>query len=65
MRMGFFKGKSAGTFGNGGAFLFPTKVMTTMEGGMIITNNDEHADLVKSFRNQGKRKSAYGDYITI
>ena len=57
----FFKGKSAGTFGNGGAFsFFPTKVMTTMEGGMIITDNDEHADLVKSFRNQGKRKAAYG-----
>lgn len=54
-------GKSAGTFGDGGAFsFFPTKVMTTMEGGMLTTDNREHADLAKSFRNQGKRGAAYG-----
>ena len=54
-------GRSAGTFGDGGAFsFFPTKVMTTMEGGMITTNSVEDANLVKSFRNQGKRHAAYG-----
>ena len=54
-------GRSAGTFGDGGAFsFFPTKVMTTMEGGMITTDNEEVAYLAKSFRNQGKRDSAYG-----
>ena len=57
----FLNSKCAGNFGNGGAYsFFPTKVMTTMEGGMIITNNDEHAESIKSFRNQGKRKAAYG-----
>jgi perosamine synthetase len=57
----WLQGKSAGSFGDGGAYsFFPTKVMTTMEGGMIITNNKEDADLAKSFRNQGKRHAAYG-----
>ena len=54
-------GVSAGNFADGGAFsFFPTKVMTTMEGGMMTTNNKEEADLAKSFRNQGKRHAAYG-----
>jgi perosamine synthetase len=54
-------GQSAGTFADGGAFsFFPTKVMTTMEGGMITTNNEEFASLAKSHRNQGKRHAAYG-----
>lgn len=57
----FLGGKCAGNFGDGGAFsFFPTKVMTTMEGGMIVTDNDEHADLARSFRNQGKRHAAFG-----
>jgi dTDP-4-amino-4,6-dideoxygalactose transaminase len=54
-------GKSAGAFADGGAFsFFPTKVMTTMEGGMLTTDNEEHAALAKSIRNQGKRHAAYG-----
>lgn len=54
-------GSSAGTFADGGAFsFFPTKVMTTMEGGMLVTDNKEHAELAKSLRNQGKRGAAYG-----
>lgn len=57
----WLKGKGAGTFGDGGAFsFFPTKVMTTMEGGMITTDNKEDADLARSFRNQGKRHAAFG-----
>lgn len=57
----WFNGKSAGTFADGGAFsFFPTKVMTTMEGGIITTNNEEEAQLARSFRNQGKRHAAYG-----
>ncbi|MBZ0093871.1 MAG: DegT/DnrJ/EryC1/StrS aminotransferase family protein [Sulfuricella sp.] len=54
-------GVSAGNFAGGGAFsFFPTKVMTTMEGGMLTTNSKDEADLAKSFRNQGKRHAAYG-----
>lgn len=51
----------AGNFGDGAAFsFFPTKVMTTMEGGMITTNDETEWRLVKSFRNQGKRDGNYG-----
>ncbi len=56
-------GKMAGNLADGGAFsFFPTKVMTTCEGGMIVTN-DEHEDyLARSLRNQGKRGVNYGNY---
>lgn len=54
-------GESSGNIGDGGAFsFFPTKVMTTMEGGMITTNSKDEAELVKSYRNQGKRFAAFG-----
>lgn len=54
-------GTKAGNLADGGAFsFFPTKVMTTIEGGMVTTNNQEEAALVKSFRNQGKRAASYG-----
>ncbi len=54
-------GKMAGTFGFGGGFsFFPTKVMTTMEGGMLVTDDEEVSMIAKSMRNQGKRFAAYG-----
>ena len=56
-----FKSKHAGTFGDGGAFsFFPTKVMTTIEGGMITTDNEDLSKIAKSIRNQGKRDGNYG-----
>ncbi|MFQ5676253.1 MAG: DegT/DnrJ/EryC1/StrS family aminotransferase [bacterium] len=56
-----FKGIHAGNFADGGAFsFFPTKVMTTMEGGMIVTNSKDEAAAARSFRNQGKRGGNYG-----
>ncbi|MFQ5630404.1 MAG: DegT/DnrJ/EryC1/StrS family aminotransferase [bacterium] len=56
-----FRGIHAGNFADGGAFsFFPTKVMTTMEGGMIVTNNKDEAAAAKSLRNQGKRGGNYG-----
>lgn len=54
-------GVKAGALADGGAFsFFPTKVMTTMEGGMITTNDAEVAVLARSMRNQGKRDGDYG-----
>jgi dTDP-4-amino-4,6-dideoxygalactose transaminase len=54
-------GVKAGNLADGAAFsFFPTKVMTTCEGGMITTNSDEEAFLARSFRNQGKRGMNYG-----
>lgn len=50
-----YKGKKAGTFGNYGVFAFyPNKQITTGEGGVIITNEDEAAGLMRALRNQGR-----------
>ena len=46
--------KKAGTFGDISCFSFyPTKMITTAEGGMIATNNDVFADSIQVLRNQG------------
>ncbi|MFA5771248.1 MAG: DegT/DnrJ/EryC1/StrS family aminotransferase [Thermoplasmata archaeon] len=48
-------GKHAGTFGLAGSFSFyPTKVMTSAEGGMIVTNDKIIYDRAMVFRDQGK-----------
>jgi len=50
-----YKGKKLGTFGVAGAFAFyPNKQITTGEGGIIVTNNEELAKAAKSMRNQGR-----------
>lgn len=55
-------GVMSGNLADGAAFsFFPTKVMTTCEGGMITTNSDEEDYLARSFRNQGKRGMNYGN----
>jgi len=47
--------KSAGSFGNAGCFSFyPTKVMTTGEGGMITTDDSHVAKKAAVLRDQGK-----------
>ena len=56
--------KHVGTFGNTGCFSFyPTKNLTTLEGGMIITNSKKISEIVKSLRNHGITKS-YEDRFT-
>lgn len=50
--------KQAGTFGDIGVFSFyPTKVMTTSEGGMIITNNEYLHKETLYYRDQGKEEA--------
>ena len=45
----------AGTFGDAGSFSFyPTKVITSGEGGMILTNDERIRDESKLYRDQGK-----------
>lgn len=52
-------GKKAGTFGAMSVFAFyPNKQITTGEGGIILTNDDELADMCVSLRNQGRSKGA-------
>lgn len=50
-----FNSHKVGTFGDIGVFAFyPNKQMTTGEGGMIVTNNEQIANDCKSIRNQGR-----------
>jgi perosamine synthetase len=51
-----YKGRAAGSLGDIGVMAFyPNKQMTTGEGGVIVTNNDEWAETARSLRNQGRK----------
>lgn len=53
-----YGGKSAGTFGDIGVFsLFSDKVITTGEGGVLVTDSDELAARLRLIRNQGRENS--------
>lgn len=46
---------TAGTIGEMGCFsFFPTKVMTTGEGGIVTTNNKKHYEMLLSLKNFGR-----------
>ncbi len=50
-----YKSKKLGQFGDGACFAFyPNKQITTGEGGIIVTNNDDIAKIARSLRNQGR-----------
>ncbi|TFH39882.1 MAG: DegT/DnrJ/EryC1/StrS family aminotransferase, partial [ANME-2 cluster archaeon] len=50
-----YNGRKAGTFGDASVFAFyPNKQMTTGEGGIIVTDDDDIATLCRSLRNQGR-----------
>jgi len=59
----FHKSKHVGTLGNTGCFSFyPTKNITTAEGGMVITNSKEIAEKVRQLRSHGMTKSLKNRY---
>lgn len=50
-----YRGRKIGGFGAAGAFAFyPNKQMTTGEGGIIVTQRDDVAEMCRSLRNQGR-----------
>jgi len=50
-----YKGRKAGTLGDYGVFAFyPNKQITTGEGGVVVTDDDRAADLMRALRNQGR-----------
>lgn len=56
----------AGTFGIAGAFSFyPTKVMTSGEGGMIVTSDDRIAEEARIYRDQGKASFTQNAHIRL
>ena len=55
-----FDNNKAGSLGDVGCFsFFPTKTMTTGEGGMITTNDENLVDFAKSLRHHGKDGDSY------
>ena len=59
----FHKSKHVGTLGNTGCFSFyPTKNITTAEGGMITTNSKKIAEKVRQLRSHGMTKSLKSRY---
>ena len=61
-----YKGRKLGQFGAGGAFAFyPNKQITTGEGGVIVTNDDEIARLAVSLRNQGRDGGTWLDHARL
>ena len=53
-----YERKRAGSLGDVGVFAFyPNKQITTGEGGILVTDNEELARLARSMRNQGRGKS--------
>ena len=50
-----YKGRKAGMLGDYGVFAFyPNKQITTGEGGLIVTNDDQAALMMRAMRNQGR-----------
>jgi dTDP-4-amino-4,6-dideoxygalactose transaminase len=59
-------GRSAGTFGAAGAFSFyPTKVITSGEGGMIVTDDERIRDDARMYRDQGKAGFVGGAHVRL
>lgn len=64
----YFEGKHAGNFGISGSFSFyPTKQITTGEGGIVITNNEKFFKKIKRLKAFGidkeiKDRKKQGDY---
>jgi len=50
-----YKGKRAGRLGDMGAFsLYAAHVITAIEGGMIVTDNKDYAEVLRSLRSHGR-----------
>jgi perosamine synthetase len=50
-----YQGQPAGMLGDMGVFAFyPNKQITTAEGGMVVTNDDKYAEMMRAMRNQGR-----------
>jgi perosamine synthetase len=61
-----FEGRAAGTFGHAAAFSFyPTKVMTSGEGGMITTADESLRNEAIVYRDQGKAGFLGGEHVRM
>ncbi len=61
-----YDGKFAGAFGAAAAFSFyPTKVVTSGEGGMIVTPSGDLADEARIYRDQGKGAFSANHHVRL
>lgn len=61
-----FDGKYLGTYGDIGCFsLSPHKIITTGQGGFLVTNNDFHAMKLRHLKDFGRRKPGIDDHIDL
>lgn len=58
-----YKGKKAGSFCTGTFSLYPTKNITSAEGGMITTNDPEIDDKCRVIRQHGMKRRYYHDSL--
>ncbi len=58
-----YKGKVVGSFGTGCFSLYATKNIMSGEGGMITTNDDDLATLLRMLRNHGMQRRYYHDML--
>lgn len=58
-----YKGRTVGTFGTSCFSLYATKNITTIEGGMIVTNDAQIAEKARLLRNHGSPKTYQHDVL--
>jgi dTDP-4-amino-4,6-dideoxygalactose transaminase len=58
-------GRRMGTFGTGCFSFYPTKNMTTGEGGIITSNDDEVARMCRIIRNHGQERRYYHEHFGL
>ncbi len=58
-----YKERRVGSFGTGAFSLYPTKNITSAEGGMITTNDDKIAEECRVIRQHGMRRRYYHDEL--
>lgn len=59
-----YNGRAAGTMGHVSCFSFhPRKIITTGEGGMLVTNSETYADMARSLRAFGSSTAAYDRHL--
>src|SRR5690606_38914905 len=59
------KGRRVGSFGVGCFSFYPTKNMTTGEGGIITTNDDDVARMARIIRNHGQERRYYHEHFGL
>jgi len=61
-----YRGRLCGAFGLANAFSFyPTKVITSGEGGMVTTNSKEIYEYIRTFRNVGRTEIGHGPIVML